>query len=163
MQGQQVGPSTSTTILTQLPLGQGWTSPVPGQLPAWVLGELVLGDAGQHGGAAGGEARGPHQHHARVHRRAGVGRHLQGDRGLPSRSAPARGWLPPGGGDGDGSLRIRPCPQPPAHPACVPVSAAPLCAIFNESPSCCSPKCTAWELSHLSHLLSVYHTLLKLL
>lgn len=47
--------------------------PVPGQLPAWVLGQLVLRHPRQHRRAAGREAGGPHQHHpgveggARVH------------------------------------------------------------------------------------------------
>lgn len=80
------------------PGGDG-TSPVPRQLPPRVLGELVLGDAGQHGGAAGGEPRGPDQHHARVHGGAGVGRHLQ--RGLwvtftQRRLPPPRGLMPTG-------------------------------------------------------------------
>lgn len=47
--------------------------PVSGQLPAWILGQLVLRHPRQHRRAAGREAGGAHQHHpgveggARVH------------------------------------------------------------------------------------------------
>lgn len=50
--------------------------PVPGQLPAGVLGQLVLGHPRQHRRPAGGEARRPHQHYPRMEGGAGVHRHL---------------------------------------------------------------------------------------
>lgn len=51
--------------------------PVSGQLPAWVLGQLVLRHPRQHRRAAGREAGGPHQHHPGVERRARVHWHLE--------------------------------------------------------------------------------------
>lgn len=49
---------------------------------------------------------------------------------------------------------------PPARsplPVCPPVL-LPSMEFFISLPSCCGPKCTAWE---PSHLLRVYHALLK--
>lgn len=51
--------------------------PVPGKLPAGILGQLILRYAWQHWRAAGGEAGGTNQHHSRVDGGARVHRHLR--------------------------------------------------------------------------------------
>lgn len=51
--------------------------PVPGQLPAGVLGQLVLRHPRQHRRAAGGEAGRADQHHSGVDGGAGVHGHLR--------------------------------------------------------------------------------------